>query len=114
MMHFMYKWRKKPVYFLWVRNFVVKHDRFCQHRLGTNTKEISSKQTRFFTGAAGMIGSVRLGFASFIAENLGYVFCRQPWHFLVMALVGSAHPSASGSIQVRQPSLLCIQRFCVS
>ena len=47
----------------------------------------------------GMAGSVRLGLASFIAERVGYIFCQKPWHFLIMALAGSGHPSASGAIQ---------------
>ena len=47
----------------------------------------------------GMTGSVRLGLASFIAEHVGYIFCRHPWQFLIMAMIGSGHPSASGAMQ---------------
>ena len=47
----------------------------------------------------GMTGSVRLGLASFIAEHVGYIFCRHPWQFLIVAIIGSGHPSASGAMQ---------------
>ena len=32
-------------------------------------------------------------------ENIGYVFCAKPWHFILSLCVGSLHPSAPAAVQ---------------
>ena len=48
--------------------------------------------------AVRFVPAVRLGFLSFIAENVGCAFCASPLGFYGMAAVGLLHPSATASI----------------